>query len=495
MRKTISSTLLLALALLTAPVSAEPGPTSATSRDYRRGVRLARSKSVRDARDAAPLLWSFLRQNPPEAEESEDAEFLLAKMLNRLGYHHAAVEHYVNVARGRGGARLVGASLDALAKTVSSRPHDVELILRELISDTHFGHLPPDVREFVAYHQGLTERRDGLDRWAKARFATLTENARFRWQLRYDAGLARLAANDVTGARRIFEEIEKTDVHDDELARRVRLTLARLDFEAGEYRRALERYDAIELPIEERAEVMLERAWCHYRLGNHSKALGLLVALDAPTYRDFDDPEQHTLRALMFRDLCHYGAASKAVKKFRKAYAPAIEKVHGREDLVPDHTFRALALEDSEVAERAAFVDALHRERALLSNAPKQWSELEAHLRRVYDLAIARSERRLEIALEAAEEEIGERFLEAEEQMDVLDYEIDLARNRRARNKPPETGKILVEAPWTPEVQYYEFDGEYWNDELEDMQVVLENRCEGMTPEGRPRVVKPGDAR
>ncbi len=460
----------------------------AAKNEYKKGVQLVGTGSKRGAKEAVPLLWTFLKRNPPESPEYEKAEFHFARALDTLGYHGVAAEYYVNVARGRRDQRLLAPALAALGETVRARPFDGELILGELVSDTDFGYLPPGVDDFVSYHQGTIDYREGFPRWGQEHFEELKPESAFYWEVKYLDGLKRLQDDDADGARQIFEALASQDVHDAELQKRVNLTLARLEFEAGEYKKALERYERVPMPLEKRGPILLERAWSHYQLGELSKALGLLAALEAPVYRDYDDPEKYTLRALMFRDVCHFEAAHRAVVDFRRAYGPAIKNIYGRADLPTDETFRALALKNPNVAERAAFVDALAREKdSLKTKAPGDWRDdgLKDHLLTMYELKLEEAKRRLDLALEEYTEEIGNLLLESEEQMNVLDYEIELARNRRAKTKPPELSELVIDVPWTSTVQYYGYDTEFWNDELEDLRVIIEDKCEGMTRGGK----------
>lgn len=465
----------------------EPAKGVVGKKEWKKGIRLVGEGGEKAAANAVPLLWFYLKKNPPESPQYERAEFHFARALDTLGYHHAAAEYYVNVARGRRDARLLAPALASLAVTVKARPFDGELILGELVSDTDFGYLPPGVEDFVAYHQGMVDFREGFPRWGQEHFDELKQDSSFFWQVRYTDALKLLAADDVAGARKIFEELDATDVHDEELAKRVDLTLARLEYESGELRSSLKRYESIPLPMEKKGPIFLERAWALYQLGDFSKALGLLVALEAPAFRDYDDPEKYTLRALMFRDVCHFEAAHRAVIDFRKEYGPAIRNIYARADLPTDETFRALALKNPDVAERAAFVDALASQKDDLSDAPRDWRDdgLLDHLRAIYDLRLEEAKRKLDLALAASTEATGDLLLDAEEQMNILDYEIELARNRRAKTKPPEVGELLVDVPWTASIQFYGFDGEFWNDEIEDIRVVLEDKCEGMTRDGK----------
>ncbi len=471
------------------PEAAGPDKGMSARKQYREGLSLAAADDRRSAERAVPLLWTFLKRNPPEIPEYERAEFHLARALDRVGLHHAAAEYYVNVARGRRDARLLAPALAGLAETVRARPFDAELVVGELLSDTDFGYLPEGVDDFVAFHQGTTDAREGFARWAEARFQDLRVGGTFYWERRYQEAVALIAADDAERARSSLLALDAADVGDEGLARRVDLTLARLDYEAGEYRRALARYESISLPRAERAPLLLERAWCHYRLGEYSRALGLLVALESPLYREFDDPEKYTLRALMLSDVCHFDAAEEAVASFRRAFGPAIRNVYARGDLAADETFRALALRSPEVGERGSFVDALAREIDLLrTTTPTGWEAngLKSALSTLYELKQAEARRRLYLSIEAKVESLGDLLLESEEQMNILEYEIALSRNRRARTRPPEVGELIVDVPASPSIQFYRFDGEYWNDELEDLRVVVEDRCEGMTREGKP---------
>ena len=470
------------------PEATPSGPQSLKAKkEYKRGIELVGTGSNRSAEKAIPLLWFFLKRNAPETPEYERAEFHFAKALSTLGFNHAAAEYFVNVAKGRRDARLLPSAMRELEDLVKGRPFDGELILGQLVSDTDFGYLPPGVEDFVAFHQGLTDNREGYARWGSEHFADLKPDSSFYWQVKYLEGLRKLAAEDNEGARQIFEGLANVDVRDDDLKRKVNLTLARLEYESAEYPKSLARYETIQLPLQKKGPIFLERAWDLYQSGDFSKALGLLAALEAPVFKDFDDPEKYTLRALMFRDVCHFDAAHRAVLDFRKAYGPAIKDIYARADLPADETFRALALKNPDVAERAGFVDALAKEKDRLSKTPGDWKEegLRDHLRSLYDLKLEEAKRRLDLSLDQHTEEIGDQLLEAEEQMNVLDYEIELARNRRAKTKPPQTGELVTDVPWTQEIQFYGFNGEFWNDEIEDLRVVIEDKCEGMTRSGK----------
>ena len=72
--------------------------------------------------------------------------------------------------------------------------------------------------------------------------------------------------------------------------------------------RALDAYHRAKLPAHDpgRATLYLEEAWTRYNLGQIHAAMGILTTLDAPSFRDEFLPDKYLLRALIYRDLCHY---------------------------------------------------------------------------------------------------------------------------------------------------------------------------------------------
>ena len=99
--------------------------------------------------------------------------------------------------------------------------------------------------------------------------------------------------------------------------------MARLRYEKKDYEGALKAYDLVQLPTLDpgRATLYLEEAWTRYNLGQLHAAMGLLTTLDAPTFRDEFLPDKYMLRALIYRDLCHYLPAKRAAKELTRRFA------------------------------------------------------------------------------------------------------------------------------------------------------------------------------
>jgi len=476
------------------PVEPEEKPPVPSS-VFEEGVSAYKSGSEREA---AKLLYTYLSGNDQTADHYEWAEYYLAKTLERTGLSHAAVEYYYNVIREQKRPELLPEALRAIEQIVASRPLDKELILVDLISSSEFGALPADVRAFVTYQQGRLDLAQGRPKWAERHFDTLSrlESASALARRYIQKSAFASAVNTLTETHdkssikkretreatiKTLEAIVASDVDDFEIKNDARRTIARLHFEEGRYADALKWYELIEVPFlsREEAALFVEKAWTRYYAGDHRGALGILLTLEAPSYRRFFSPERFVLKALAYQGLCHYAAAKGAAREFLRRYGSTLEELRRRRDPLADPVIRRAAASEREPKEVLAFLKRLQYEREQVEKLDEE-SGLRPHLVRIYDLKIAEVARKLDDVVRDAAERVSEELLDYEEQARLLDYEISLEVFRRIKKG---TGKKIVDEeppiPLGSKEVYYEFDGEYWNDELHDYRFRVENRCFG----------------
>ena len=61
--------------------------------------------------------------------------------------------------------------------------------------------------------------------------------------------------------------------------------------------------------------------------------MGILTTLDAPSFRDEFLPDKYLLRAIIYRDLCHYLPSKRAAKELTRRFADSLESIAERDDL------------------------------------------------------------------------------------------------------------------------------------------------------------------
>jgi hypothetical protein len=95
---------------------------------------------------------------------------------------------------------------------------------------------------------------------------------------------------------------------------------ARAYFQAKNYKKANLRYLDIPKSSPVWPEVLFEEAWNSYYLKNYNRTLGKLVTYKAPLFDYIFNPEIEVLNALTFLKMCLYKDAKKASNTFTKTY-------------------------------------------------------------------------------------------------------------------------------------------------------------------------------
>jgi hypothetical protein len=387
---------------------------------------------------------------------SADGDYELATRLAALELPVAAAEYYYNVAHDRTQPELLAASLEAL-RVIMAGPHDEYLLEKGLLAENELGRFPSELDAFISYTKGLEDLRAHRLEWAERHFAAIDVSATFKADAYYALGVQRLRR----GARAEgVQLLRKALPH-----REAQLALARILFEDRRYEAALQLYLRIE-----RSEptLYLELAWTQFHLGRLEEAMGSLHALDAPEHRNFFAPEVFVLRALIYKELCHYVPAKRVIREFRQKYERILANIHARAE---DASLRAAALERGQLKRLAAFRSAIADERARAAELEDR--ALAEQLEHIYAVKERQVERNIAAMIDEQLREVAEELIDLEEQMELLDYELGLAIHQRARTP---LGRREPRATDANSASFV-FRGEYWNDELEDYRLVLADRC------------------
>lgn len=431
---------------------------------------------------AAARMHDYVSTNEVGTENRAWAQYFLGVSLARLGFTHGAAEHLFDVANDRTRPEILPDALTAIAQLMGG-PHDEALLERRLIVDTDFGYLPPQVAGFVRYHQGLADLRERRTRWAERLFASIPDDSPYSARAEYALGVAELKARRDAKAVRRFRAALAHPAADRTVKNDARLALARVLYEARRYEAAEVMYRRVDVPELSTAEgtVLLERAWTAYWRGDFRTSMGLLYALEAPSYAELHLPEKFLLRALIYQKLCHYIPAKRAVRRFRYAYRPTLEHIRSRADLRASPELRRAARGlDPALARMFAYRRALADEAARIDDVGGSWRDvgLDDALRQVYELASRRTDLALDAQLEVAARQAAESLVEFEEQMNLLDYEVGLSIYRRLREEQARRRTDeRIEIPLGGPDAIYPFVDEFWNDELADFDFLITSRC------------------
>ena len=432
--------------------------------------------------DAAAAMFDYIATNEATVENYEWAEYFLGKSLAALDFDHAAAEYLFNVAKNRSRPEILPDALSAIEELIAE-PHDEDLLEGRLLIDTDFGYLPRAISDFVAYHQALADLRAERVRWAERLFDRIEEEGAYHAKSLYALGVQRLKSNRMSDAVRLFRRALDHPASSRDIRNDSRLALARVLYERERYKDALRIYRQVEVPELTLAEasLFLERAWTYYWMRDYRKTMGILYALEAPSYEDYHAPEKFLLRALVYKNMCHYIPAKREIRRFRFRFGRTLRHIAARTDLRDDEVLRNAALQRGRLGRLADFRRKLSREASRIDEVGGRWVTvgLDEQLRRMYELKTEQVDLKLAADLQRATRKVAEELVDFEEQMYLLDYEVGLAIYRRLRKedarRPTEADDLTI--PIAGERVYYNFEDEFWNDELPTYDFLVENRC------------------
>jgi hypothetical protein len=432
-------------------------------------------------KEAAPKLFDYTENLPSTDENYAWAQFFLAKSLIQLNLRHAGAVYLARIARERSNPAVLPKTLEELQK-LTQLPHDEVMVDEHIFGALDLGFLPEDVASHAHYQQGLVDLRVGNERWAATHFSKLAEGSPEASRAKYAMLVTRLRAAKREVPKEMADQFLEL-ANDEKLTVEARndaaLAVARLRYEQQDFLRALQAYDLVKLPTLDpgRATLYLEEAWTRYQLGQVHAAMGLLTTLDAPSFRDEFLPDKYLLKALIYKDLCHYLPAKRAAKELTRKYADSLEAVREREDLKQDPRLLRAASAHGSTKRARMFLESLELEGEQLGRYAGTFGDrMFGYLTRLYDLARAEGQRVSSERLTEAVRAQADTLLRAAEQVRLMEYEVGLKLYERVKHGS-KLVPLLEEQPLEPDQVAFTFDDEYWNDELRSYRFSLKSRC------------------
>ncbi|MBI2892026.1 MAG: tetratricopeptide repeat protein [Deltaproteobacteria bacterium] len=420
------------------------------------------------------------RQSHAQTDNYYDRAWLVAaEAFDGLELTHASAMAYRDVAGARRDEDLVITALRGIERAVSAGKVDDDSLVTGFLAGSDFGTLPTDVAGFTAFVQGRDNAKRGLVLWARERFAQIPEDSVYRARGDLVNAVLLMEEAKLDEAEALLRQAARRPSADGRAKATALHTLAQLLFERQRFDEALRTLDRVNPRWVRESDLLLEKAWAEYYRGNSRRSLGLLIALDAPAYALALAPERFILGALDFRRLCHFNLARESALELRRRHGDALRALRAGDDPEEVQDVRDAALRQGEARRLALLAARLEEERRIArSSASNFGPRLAAWLDALYENAIDDIEARLAVELRIAAEGIAQSLLDADEQVALLEHElsVDLLRGRR---RPMGVGEITqssarrIRGPRA----LYTFDGEYWTDELQDLVVVIEDRC------------------
>jgi tetratricopeptide (TPR) repeat protein len=426
---------------------------------------------------AMELMYRYLSRRSPDYQDFEWAEFFLGICLHKLGYTHAAVDTLTNLVSRKPNPQIVNYVLELLEQISRTGPFDRELLIDRAICDQSYGFVESHVADFVHYYQGEYDWEHGLFAWGDAHFTKIQQGTYYHNKYIFKRALRAIYTDRLDEAVADLKQVVRKAAGGSSLKDDARKTLARLYYERGRFSEADFLYQQIEMNIVDQAQNLLERAWAHYRIGNSERAMGLLYSFEAPSYENSFTPEFYILKSFIYKDVCHYKTAMEVLEQFKVRYGQSLEHIYQRQPIQDDNAMLLVLLNKTKIKTVWKLLNLLQREHELVAAEPE--SDLKAYLDLLYKLKRQDVEKRFKVLVEDEYQKMADAMLKFEEEAHLMEYEIGIDMYQRVHDyhvegKDPEEKKSKSRN----KVAIYAFQGEFWNDELDDYEVVLPDKCQ-----------------
>lgn len=321
---------------------------------------------------------------------------------------------------------------------------------------------------------------------------------------------AKLAKKAKKSGKQIAGEVEEL-TYEEEMQRyeeRANLALGYIFYQVGKYDTALKYYDKIPLESPYWLDSILASSWTEFRLVevepdkaniHYQRTLGYIHTLNAPFFYDYLYPESIILKAVTYYFNCRYQPAKLAIEEFNRRYpktrddlknllAQAPEdfalfelsvKIRNSESKLDPFVEEVAqkSLQDKTLEKNYAFVNELVREGQSLEDTKSDFkgSPLAEQITETLDGLLS-------LAKESTGALARSRLVQQIQQINDLEREaIKIEYEILNRIKAGDLGAATERRPQRPKIdsehEIYNYNGEYWKDELGYYNYKVTSRC------------------
>jgi tetratricopeptide (TPR) repeat protein len=300
--------------------------------------------------DQAALSSHEIMEDPKMAGLHIEAHYLLAKALYRMGLYHSSLIEFTKVLERGPQTRFFNTSLEWLfyisRKTVNESvvletiarysnhpfPDRFRNEFRYLLARYHF------VRGRALDEVGQKEEAAKSFDEVKRLVLQIPEADVFFPRAKFLEGLAYFREEKFAPALESMKQVVRLTrarpgetgterTLSGQLRELAMMQLARTHYGHRQNRYAIHYLNRIERGTSQWLESLFEASWAHYRVGQYEQALGNLITLSSPFFRDEYFPEAMILKAVIYYENCRYRESTMIIEDFERFYRPVHDEL------------------------------------------------------------------------------------------------------------------------------------------------------------------------
>ncbi|MBN1205224.1 MAG: adventurous gliding motility protein GltC [Myxococcaceae bacterium] len=329
----------------------------------RQRLDVAVSLFKNDEYEQAAMAAYELIKDPKLAGLHTEARYVVAKSLYRMGLYHSALGEFSKILAVGPQTKFFKTSLEWLF-FISRKTKNEQVILDEIARYANHEFPEKFRNEFryllARYHfvrgraldqVGQPDQADRSFDEVKRLTAMIPRIDPFYPRAKYLEGLSyfrngskqrtadarRGDTNMVSAIEAMKEVVRLTRVGTGKTAEQASLDqslrelafmqLARTHYGMQQNRFAIFYFNKIERGTTQWLESMFEASWANYRVGQYEQALGNLITLSSPFFREEYFPEALILKAVIYYENCRYRESSLILQDFERTYLPVHDQL------------------------------------------------------------------------------------------------------------------------------------------------------------------------
>ncbi|MFZ9519109.1 MAG: hypothetical protein ACO3A4_01395 [Silvanigrellaceae bacterium] len=510
-RRGLSCAIAMLISISLVPAAHSAGPLDAAIRAQRSGDNIT----------AAKIFYQAVTSS--QGELKQDAEMGLAQSLKLAGFPYASAYFFSRLVSLGPRGKYFKAGLDALSELNSRVPLGRASIAGLFQVRADQIEIPGGAKGFYHYYKGLEafdagpQNPSNLIR-AKAELERVPAGNTYFNLAQFYLGVIFSILKNSDSALDSFKRAQRTT--SDNIRQLATINLARVYYERREFRASFDSYSKIPRDSDLWLQSIFEGAYGFFMIQKHNNTLGNLHTITSPFFERRFYPETYILQAITYLRLCRVAEVDRALKQFQDRYKPKFSDLNR---LLKTYKGQATAFYDvvaryrntktmKEFTAAVDIVDAVsrtegfkegqtvvrnvERERSLMRTRGAKLDALSEVLKKYYsDMREATAERTGQQSFDHALQLFRylqdlsnqTRLINLERQAVVTDTIRDEYQGDPGGADKTDWGEGMKPLNLKQQLEYWPFEGEYWEDELGAYIYNIDSKCGGAPKKGKSK--------
>jgi tetratricopeptide (TPR) repeat protein len=455
------------------------------------------------------------------------SEFGLADSLKRLGLEYSSAFFYSKIVAQGPKGDFFQLSLQALSQINSKTPLGRASISGLFSTKIDPLQVPEKARGFYFFYRGVEIFESGKNQAsdssntvvrARSEFERVPGDSPYYAQAQYYLGVIAAVSKDSDAALAHFSRVQKA-ASTSVMKQLAIMNLARTFYEKKEFKKSFNYYSQIERDSDLWLQSVFEGAWAFFMIQKHNNSLGNVHTIHSPFFANRFFPESYILNAITYLRLCRYNALKQQLQKFQERYKPTFVDLKGmlsKYNNQPAAFFSVIGRYNStnqlkeytaatEVIDSMSRSDAFREAKSVVDGLDSELQQLRKYTAKLEMSGLADvlrtsfDQRKSETTSRAGEDLFSQavqqyRYLrDLSDQTRLINLEMLSGKTDELRSKFNAEAIVNDGTQWgegmkplnlKQQLEYWPFEGEYWEDELGGYVYNIDSMCGQNKPQG-----------